>query len=70
MVAYLRTAGLVYPKSGGKLPVSTIHTILGNRLYTGRFERSGKLTRGRHESPSGGAGAARGHIRSYFIGAR
>jgi hypothetical protein len=24
MVAYLKAAGLVYPKSGGKLPVSTI----------------------------------------------
>src|ERR1700722_13537711 len=26
-------AGLVYPKSGAELPLSTIHTILRNRLY-------------------------------------
>src|ERR1700678_1905606 len=30
------TAGLLYPKSGAKVPVSTVHTILRNRLYTGR----------------------------------
>jgi site-specific DNA recombinase len=29
-----QAAGLVYPKSGAKVPVSTIHTILRNRLYT------------------------------------
>jgi site-specific DNA recombinase len=28
-------AGLLYPKSGAKVPVSTVHTILRNRLYTG-----------------------------------
>ena len=44
------TAGLVYPKSGGKVPVSTIHTILRNRLYTGWFEWNGKLIQGRHEA--------------------
>jgi hypothetical protein len=32
------SAGLVYPRSGAKVPVSTIHTILRNRLYTGWFE--------------------------------
>src|SRR5215472_17093822 len=32
-----QAAGLVYPRSGAKVPVSTIHTILRNRLYTGRF---------------------------------
>jgi Recombinase len=31
-------AGLLYPKSGAKVPVSTVHTILRNRLYTGWFE--------------------------------
>ena len=36
-------------KSGAKVPVSTIHTILRNRLYTGRFEWNGKLIQGRHE---------------------
>ena len=36
-------AGLTYPKSGAKVPVSTVHTILRNRLYTGWFEWNGKL---------------------------
>ena len=43
-------AGLLYPKSGAKLPVSTIHTILRNRLYTGWFEWNGKLIQGKHEA--------------------
>jgi len=43
-------AGLVYPRSGAKVPVSTIHTILRNRLYTGWFEWNGKLIKGRHEA--------------------
>ena len=43
-------AGLVYPKSGGKVPVSTIHTVLRNRLYTGWFEWNGKLIQGKHEA--------------------
>jgi len=43
-------AGLVYPKSGAKVPASTIHTILRNRLYTGWFEWNGKLIQGRHEA--------------------
>jgi DNA invertase Pin-like site-specific DNA recombinase len=43
-------AGLVYPRSGAKVPVSTIHTILRNRLYTGCFEWNGKLIQGRHKA--------------------
>src|SRR5215204_4756816 len=43
-------AGLVYPRSGAKVPVSSIHTILRNRLYTGWFEWNGKLIQGRHEA--------------------
>src|SRR5215471_2596277 len=43
-------AGLVYPRSGAKVPVSTIHTILRNRLYTGWFEWNGKLIQGQHEA--------------------
>ena len=31
------------------MPVSTVHTILRNRLYTGWFEWNGKLIQGRHE---------------------
>jgi DNA invertase Pin-like site-specific DNA recombinase len=42
------TAGLLYPKSGAKVPVSTVHTILRNRLYTGSFEWNGKLIQGKH----------------------
>jgi site-specific DNA recombinase len=45
----VHAAGLAYPKSGAKVPVSTIHTILRNRLYTGWFEWNGKLIQGRHE---------------------
>jgi recombinase len=36
-------AALVYALSGAKVPVSTVHTILRNRLYTGQFEWNGKL---------------------------
>src|SRR5215207_5052246 len=43
-------AGLVYPRSGAKVPRSTVHTILRNRLYTGWFEWNGKLIQGRHEA--------------------
>jgi site-specific DNA recombinase len=43
-------AGLLYPKSGAKVPGSTIHTILRNRLYTGWFEWNGKLYQGKHEA--------------------
>jgi site-specific DNA recombinase len=43
-------AGLLYPKSGAKLPPSTIHTILRNRLYAGWFEWNGKLIQGTHEA--------------------
>lgn len=44
-----RDAGLVYRKSGAKVPVSTVHSILRTRLYTGWFEWNGKMIRGRHE---------------------
>jgi DNA invertase Pin-like site-specific DNA recombinase len=36
-----RNAGLVYRKSGAKVPVSTVHSMLRNRLYTGWFEWNG-----------------------------
>ncbi|MBZ9993160.1 recombinase family protein [Mesorhizobium sp. BH1-1-4] len=41
--------GLIYPKSGNPVPVSTVHMILRNRLYTGLFQWSGKLHQGKHE---------------------
>jgi DNA invertase Pin-like site-specific DNA recombinase len=43
-----RNAGLVH-RTGTKVPVSTVHAILRNRLYTGQFEWNGKLYQGRHE---------------------
>lgn len=42
-------AGLRYPRSGRRVPVSTLHTILRNRLYQGDFEWKGKLYQGSHE---------------------
>ena len=45
-----RDAGLVYRKSGAKVPVSTVHSILRNRLYTGQFEWNGKLYQGKYEA--------------------
>jgi DNA invertase Pin-like site-specific DNA recombinase len=44
-----RESGLAYRKSGSRVPVSTIQTILRNRLYTGWFEWNGKLYEGKHE---------------------
>jgi site-specific DNA recombinase len=44
-----RAAGLVHRRSGAQVPVSTVHTILRNRLYTGEFEWNGHLYQGRHE---------------------
>jgi hypothetical protein len=43
-------AGLTYPKSGARVPVSTVQTILRNRLYTGWFEWNGKLIHCKHEA--------------------
>jgi site-specific DNA recombinase len=45
-----RNAGLIFPKSGAKVPVSTVHSILRNRLYTGWFGWNRKLYQGRHEA--------------------
>ena len=45
-----RELGLVYRKSGAKIPVSTVNAILRNRLYCGQFEWNGKLFQGRHEA--------------------
>jgi site-specific DNA recombinase len=44
-----RDAGLVYRKSGSKVPMSAVHSVLRNRLYTGQFEWNGKLIQGKHE---------------------
>jgi site-specific DNA recombinase len=44
-----KTSGLVYRRTGGPLPVSNIHAILRNRLYTGEFDWNGRRYKGRHE---------------------
>lgn len=41
-----RMAGLVHRRSGGPVPVSSIHYILRTRLYTGEFEWNGRLYKG------------------------
>lgn len=41
-------AGLKYRRTGRPVPVSTIHTILRNRLYMGEFEWKGRIYKGRH----------------------
>lgn len=45
-----RRAGLSYRKSGTGVGVSTVHTILRNRIYTGTFEWLGKTYTGSHEA--------------------
>lgn len=42
------SAGLRYRRTGRPVPVSTIHTILRNRLYYGEFEWNGRRYKGRH----------------------
>ncbi len=44
-----RGAGLVYRKSGAPVPVSTVHAILRNRLYSGEFEWNGRVYQGKHQ---------------------
>ena len=46
---HARSAGFRYPKSGKPVPTSTVHTILRNQLYTGRFEWNGTRYQGKHE---------------------
>jgi site-specific DNA recombinase len=45
-----RAAGLHFRKSGASIPASTVHAILRNRVYTGRFDWNGKTYDGRHEA--------------------
>jgi site-specific DNA recombinase len=44
-----RDGGFIYRRTGAQVPVSAVHTILRNRLYTGWFEWNGKLIQGRHQ---------------------
>ena len=43
-----RARGLAYPRTGARVPVSTVHTILRNRLYSGDFDWNGRRFTGRH----------------------
>lgn len=45
-----RAEGLVYPRSGNPVPVSTLQTILRNRLYCGSFEWNGRRYEGQHQA--------------------
>jgi site-specific DNA recombinase len=44
-----RNAGFVYRRTGASVPVSAVHSILRNRLYTGQFQWDGKLFQGKHQ---------------------
>jgi site-specific DNA recombinase len=44
-----RAAGLSYRRTGATVPVSAVHTILHNRIYTGEFVWKGGIYKGRHE---------------------
>jgi site-specific DNA recombinase len=44
-----RSAGLVYWRTGGPVPVSHLHLTLRNRIYTGDFEWKGRVYKGRHQ---------------------
>ncbi|WP_083850402.1 recombinase family protein [Rhodovulum sp. PH10] len=44
-----RSAGLVHRKTGAPIPVSKVHSILRNRIYTGDFEWKGQYCRGKHQ---------------------
>ncbi len=45
-----RAEGLVFRKSGERIPKSTVVAILHNRIYTGRFDWDGKTYQGRYEA--------------------
>jgi site-specific DNA recombinase len=44
-----KAAGLICRRTGGPLPVSNVHAILRNRLYTGDFMWNGRRYKGRHQ---------------------
>jgi site-specific DNA recombinase len=44
-----RDAGFIYRRTGARVPISAVHSILRNRLYTGQFEWNGNLIQGRHQ---------------------
>jgi len=44
-----RAHGLIYHRTGTAVPVSAIHNVLRNRLYSGDFEWKGRRFRGQHK---------------------
>ncbi len=40
-----RAEGLIYRRTGSSVPMSAVHTVLRNRIYTGEFLWKGKPTR-------------------------
>ena len=38
----------MYRRTGATVPVSAVHTILHNRIYTGEFVWKGRIYKGRH----------------------
>ncbi len=44
-----RADGLAYRKSGADVPISTVHKILGNRIYSGDFDFDGVTYLGTYE---------------------
>ena len=61
----VRAAGLVHRRSGAQVPVSTVHTVLRNRLYTGgvRVERPPLPGTARAARFAGAVGAGAGYAR-------
>jgi site-specific DNA recombinase len=49
IAAVAHTEGLAYRKSGDRVPTSTVHKILRNRIYTGNFDFNGVTYRGQYE---------------------
>ncbi|HUZ72353.1 MAG TPA: recombinase family protein [Stellaceae bacterium] len=45
-----RAMGLTYRRTGATVPVSAVHTVLRNRIYTGEFEWKGRRFRGQHKA--------------------
>ena len=43
-----REAGLTHRRTGAPIPVSKVHSILRNRIYTGEFEWKGHRYKGKH----------------------
>ncbi len=41
-------AGLSYRRTSATVPVSAVHTMLHNRIYTGEFVWKGRIYKGRH----------------------